>query len=241
MHTHFETFSLQHFAILMVLGAITAQAVRKGIRSDDVVKYQIALILAGVTFFSLVIETGVKLVSHTYDTLTDLPFFLCDLVTLILPLVIWQRSRKWMGILYFWAMAGTLQALITPELEEGFPSFHFFRYFIMHAGIVAAVLYSVIVWKIRITWKDFLHAVIYIQVYLVGVHMVNLVLGSNYCYTLQKPAVPTLLDLLGPWPWYIFFGELLMLVLFYFLLLPFLVFKKSDADQAEPSDTFGAD
>ncbi len=239
MSTHFETFSFQHFAILFVLGTLTLQAVRKGLRAEETLKFNIALSLAGITFSALIIETVVKLFAGTYDILTDLPLFLCDLVTVMLPFVILKRNRRWIGILYFWAMAGTLQALITPELEEGFPSFYFFRYFIMHAGIVAAVLYTVIVWKFRMTWRDLVNAVIYAQVYLVVVHFINQALNSNYSYTLQKPVDPTILDHLGPWPWYIFWGEFIMLVLFILLLLPFLFSKASAIQGPGNESTFG--
>ena len=80
-----------------------------------------------------------------------------------------------------------MQALITPDVDAGFPSFDFFRYFIGHASIIIAVLYTVIVKKIRIGWPDFLNAIIYAQGYLVAVHMINQILSSNYGYTMQKP------------------------------------------------------
>jgi hypothetical integral membrane protein (TIGR02206 family) len=116
-----------------------------------------------------------------------------------------------------------MQALITPDIREGFPSFEFFRYFIAHAGIIVAILYTVMVRKIRIGWPDFINAVIYAQVYLVVIHLINHVLGSNYGYTMQKPPGDSILDLMGPWPWYIFWGELLMIGLYLLLILPFIL------------------
>jgi hypothetical integral membrane protein (TIGR02206 family) len=225
MPAGFETFSVQHFSALFVFGIVTVVAIRKGNAADEPLKTNIGLIMAGLTFSSLLIEGMVKWAENRYDVLTDLPFFLCDLVAILLPFVLLTNNRKWIGILYFWALAGTIQALITPELEYGFPSFDFFRYFITHAGIVVAVLYTVVVWKINISWKDLLNAVLYAQVYLVMIHMVNQILGSNYSYTMQKPQSASALDLLGAWPWYILWGEVLMVVLFLLLLLPFLKFR----------------
>lgn len=223
MASGFESFSVQHFSALFTFGFLTLVSIRQGRKADEPLKTNIGLVIGGVTFSMLLIEATVKLAYGTYDVYTDLPLFLCDLTAVLLPWVMFAKNRKWLGILYFWAIAGTLQALITPDLEEGFPSFHYFRYFFSHGGIVMAILYAVLVWKIHIGWKDFLNAILYAQIYLVGIHLFNHVLGSNYSYTLQKPPNPTILDFLGAWPWYIFWGEIFMILLFLILLIPFLV------------------
>ncbi|MDH3865332.1 MAG: YwaF family protein, partial [Gammaproteobacteria bacterium] len=44
---------------------------------------------------------------------------------------------------------------------------------------------------------------------------------SNYMDTGQKPATPSLLDMLGPWPWYLLAGELIAVLLVLLLYLPF--------------------
>jgi len=238
MSTGFESFSIQHFSALFVFGMITYAAITKGKASEEPVKSNIGLVLAGLTFSSLIIEAIVKMAWGTYDALVDLPFFMCDLVAMVLPFVLYSQNRKWIGILYFWALAGTLQALITPDIEAGFPSFHYFRYFITHAGIVTAVLYTVIVKRVNIGWQDFINAIVYAQVYLVGAHTVNQAMGSNYAYTMQKPPGPSILDMMGPWPWYIFWGEVVMIMLFLILLVPFLISRRKEGGQPlNPDDT----
>lgn len=225
MSPAFETFSAQHISTLFIFGLITFAVIRKGKAAEEPQKTDIGIVIAGLTFSTLLIDAIVKLFYGTFDIYSDLPFFLCDLVAMFLPFVLLYQNRKWIGILYFWALAGTMQAIITPDLEEGFPSFHFFRYFIGHAGIIIAILYTVIVHKIDITWQDFIHAVIYAQVYLVGVHMINTMMGSNYGYTMHKPPGGSVLDFLGPWPWYLLVGEFLMVGLFLLLMVPFIIKK----------------
>jgi len=227
MVAEFHTFSVQHFGILLLLTGIATVLIRKGRQLDDEEKFKLALIIAGITFSFEIIEALVLSVQGHYDYRVDLPLFLCDLSAVILPFVLLRKNRKWIGILYFWTMAGTLQALITPDLEKGFPSFEYFRYFTMHGGIVIAILYTIIVFKIRINWRDLIQAVLYAQVYLVCIHLINQVLQTNYSYTIQKPAGATILNYFGPWPWYIMWGEVLMLVLFLVLLLPFILFRPS--------------
>jgi hypothetical integral membrane protein (TIGR02206 family) len=218
----FHSFSLQHFGILFALALITYVLIVKGRRAKYFNQRKMAILLATLIFLSEITEAIVMLINGQYDYRMHLPLFLCDISALMLPFVIFYHNRKWIGILYFWAMAGTLQALITPDLDQGFPSFEYFRYFFMHGGIVITILFTVIVFKIRIRWQDLINAVLYAQVYLVLIHLVNLAFHFNYSYTIAKPPGPTVLDLFGPWPWYILWGEVLMIVLFLVLITPFL-------------------
>ncbi len=232
----FEMFSLQHISTLLIFIAVTAIIIVYGKRTEEPLRSDIGMMIAGITFSTLLLDAVYKLVFGTFNIYEDLPFFLCDLVAFILPFILYYRNRKWIGILYFWALGGTLQAIITPDLKDGFPTFHFFRYFIGHAGIIMAILYTVIVRRIRIGWQDFILAVIYAQVYLVAVHLINYMLGSNYSYTMAKPPGGSILDVMGPWPWYLLAGEGLMLVLFLLLLLPFLLTAPA-AGQREVEET----
>lgn len=235
----FESFSLQHFYALIVFALITIMAIWFGWKSNDRTKQQIGFIIAFIAFSIMVFDLIYRLATKTLDILGDLPLFLCDLVVCILPIVIWKRNRKWLGILYFWAVAGTLQALITPELKSGFPSFEYFRYFIMHAGIVSAVVYCIVVWKINITWRDFLNAILYAQFYIIGIHIINIFLESNYSYTMRKPESVTILNFMGDWPWYILVAEIVMIILFLVLMLPFV--KRSSGHTTMNSATFEAE
>lgn len=218
----------------MIIGFIL---IRTGRRSDNEKQLNISIIIAGLTLSTEMIEVIVLNFLGRYEWRTDLPLFLCDLTAVFLPFVLFKQNRKWIGILYFWSMAGTVQALITPELDEGFPSFEFLRYFAMHGGIVIAMLYSIIVFRIQINWKDFTNAIFYAQLYLIAIHIFNEIFRTNYSYTLQKPAGSTILNFFGPWPWYLFWGEVLMITLFLILIMPFTLFKRTDGSRHP--ETFG--
>ena len=42
-----------------------------------------------------------------------------------------------------------------------------------------------------------------------------MIFESNYFWLMDKPPAGSLLDLMGPWPWYILVGEFVALIHFY--------------------------
>jgi hypothetical integral membrane protein (TIGR02206 family) len=177
--------------------------------------------------FSIILWIVLRLWRGEFDLYDDLPLHMCNLVTFFLPLVFTKRSKVIFGILYFWVMAGTLQAVLTPGLEQSFPHFWYLRYWLIHCGLVIFVLYAVIVLGFRPRSKDILYAFLAMNILFVLAHGVNLLLGSNYLYTIQKPNQPSLLDLFGPWPYYILVSEVIALLFFVIYYLPFLYLERS--------------
>lgn len=166
-----------------------------------------------------------------YNLQTDLPLYLCSLLGLIIPLFTYFK-RNWMyEILLFWIIAGTSQAIITPDIPIGFPSFEFFRYWIVHLGLVVIILYATMVLnfkpKLRSVFKSFLA----LQVYVVFMILVNFVLDANYFYLIRKPESATLLDYMGDWPYYILTGQLILIPYFLLIYLPFYLTREKITSQ----------
>jgi uncharacterized membrane protein YwaF len=56
----------------------------------------------------------------------------------------WWQVPLLVELIYFWGLAGTLQAVITPDLAVGFPHPMFFEYVVGHLGIVLAAVFLVV-------------------------------------------------------------------------------------------------
>ncbi|HSI82971.1 MAG: TIGR02206 family membrane protein [Candidatus Methylacidiphilales bacterium] len=154
----------------------------------------------------------------------SLPLHLCDVAVYITVGAIFMRSLGLYEVAYFWGFAGTVQALLTPELNhgEGFPSFRYFSFFIGHGGVLVGVLYMTWGLNMRPEFWSIWRVFLWCQVYLFFNLIVNYTLGSNYGFTMAKPETGSILDYMGPWPWYLVGMQVVGVAMFVIYYLPFL-------------------
>ncbi len=75
----------------------------------------------------------------------------------------------------------------------------------------------------RPTWKSILITMGFLNIALIPVSVVNMLTGGNYMFLARKPDTASLLDLLGPYPWYLLALEGVALLIFVLLYLPFAI------------------
>jgi hypothetical integral membrane protein (TIGR02206 family) len=151
----------------------------------------------------------------------SLPLHLCEAATFVAAAALWFRQRMLVELTYFWGLAGSVQALLTPDQVLHFPTFLYLQFYAGHGLIVFAATYLVFGLGITPGRGAVLRAFALTVAYTALVAIVDLATGGNYMFLRQKPAAPSLLDLMGPWPWYILSCSLLAVVLFWALDLPF--------------------
>ncbi|XEC95609.1 TIGR02206 family membrane protein [Paenibacillus tarimensis] len=161
-----------------------------------------------------------------WELAESLPLQLCTISLLLSGVLMWTRNYKLYEFIYFAGIGGALQALFTPVLNVGFPHFWYVYFFAGHGSIVAAALFMTVVEGFRPTWRSVLRTMGWLNLLLIVVFPVNALTGANYMFVSRKPDTPSLLDLLGPWPWYLLPLELVALALFALLMLPFVQTKK---------------
>ena len=160
-----------------------------------------------------------------YNLITDLPLFLCSFMALFIFIFTTTKNYLLFEILLFWIIAGTSQGVITPDIPKGFPSFDYFRYWIVHLGLLVIIFYAIFVFKMKPTWKSMFKAFLTLQCYMLFIFGVNYLLGANYSYLNSKPTSASALDYLGPWPMYIVVVEVFLIPYFMLIYLPFFIAK----------------
>jgi hypothetical integral membrane protein (TIGR02206 family) len=217
----FVLFGPDHVVALLVIAAATLAAllyVRR--RPEGAGARHLALALATALPAVWAVENVVAWAEGWLTWEIGLPLQLCDISLGLASLGLLTRRIGLVEPLYFYALAGTLPALITPELDEGFPTFRFLVYFLPHGLTVLAMV--VLVFGFRLVprpgawWRAF----VLLNAIALAITAVNLWLGTNFLYLRAKPRDPTPFDWFGPWPFYILTLEVAFLVTFFLLDLP---------------------
>ena len=227
----FQAFSVSHWlAIGLLLMAIYflwrfrgPLAEKPGNRTNQMLRWVMAalLILAEVILQWWYFHWGI------WEASDSLPFHLCSAAVILCPVMLVTRNYRLYEVLFFWGMAGTSQAVLTPDLWYGVSHFIFFQYFFAHGLIIIACLWMTLVEKYRPTGKSVFRAIIYTNLYALFVLPLNYLLGANYLFLMAKPSQPSILDYLAPWPWYLLQLEILLILSCLLCYLPFWIMKKS--------------
>jgi len=232
----FVPFSGEHFvALAVVVGGSIALAVgvraTKSERLDRVVRWVLAV--ACVAYEG--IEIPWRVIGDIAPLHLSLPLHLCDVSILIAPVVLLTANRYAFELLYFWGIGGAMQALLTPALLSGFPAPICIVFFLGHGLIIAGALHAAVVMRLRPTPWSIPRVWLITIAYGLLILPLNHLLGSNYLYIMRKPHTPSLLDLMGPWPWYLLTLLAVMIVVLCLCYLPFFVLDRREAREANGS------
>ena len=222
-HSSFTMFGWQHGLTLLtiLLLALLIPSLIKASPSQKAVKpaaVLLALAILGFKAWEIAWYAG-----RGIPWVHLLPLHLCDAAALVSGIMLLTGNRFLFELNYFWGLGGTTQALLTPDLSEGFPSTGYFLFFISHGLVMLGLAFGLIVLRFRPTLKSIL------RVFLATVAMsllaggVNALAGTNYMYMARKPDAATLLDYLGPWPWYVLAGYPVVLFFLFLVYSPFWV------------------
>jgi hypothetical integral membrane protein (TIGR02206 family) len=209
-----ELWSQAHLAAIAAT-ALAAAALVAGARlRGDAFVLPAGRALAVVLLAGFAGEQATYALRGEWSTEVNLPFQLTDAVTFIAAAALWRRAPLAIELTYFWALSASLQAVITPDVGEGFPDPLYFAYFAAHSGAVAAA--CLLVFGARLAPRPGAVARTYAITagFAALAAVATLVTGGNYMFLRRKPVRGSLLDYMGPWPVYVVAGAVLALVLF---------------------------
>ncbi|MBK8626430.1 MAG: TIGR02206 family membrane protein [Saprospiraceae bacterium] len=219
---NFTNYGLEHTICFLACIAFICYVLYSGKylwKEDQKRRYVTLICLFGA--LTQIFKVIYKTYAGIFDPTNDLPLHLCNIMTLVMPIILLYRWRNAWAITFFWIMAGCAQSIFTPTLTESLPHYEAIRYWAVHAVIILGALYGWYVFDWRLRWQDALKSIIVLNFLAAIIYPVNLWFGSNYMYLNGKPPGKTFYDLLGPWPQYIFTLEFVVFISFFTLLLPF--------------------
>ncbi len=221
----FQMFSAAHLVPLgLLLGLAAAIYILRQplrlLRWNRLTRYVLTGLLAiqEVSYHAWAIWNG------TWHAGYSLPLHLCGVSALLAGAMLITRSYRLFEVVYFWGLAGTSQALLTPDIGQySFPHYMYYKFFLSHNLIILAVLFMCFVEQYRPTLASIGKVFVVTNFYAGLIAGVNYLTDGNYLYLCNKPAGASLLDYLGPWPWYIFSLEIIMILSCLLCYLPYMI------------------
>ena len=223
---YFELFGRDHqLTIFLILVACVALPVLVRRARSTGLERRLAAALGIVLLLNEVLKVATRILVYKLPVEEQLPLQLCAVTAFLVAYMLLRRSYAVFEVAYFWAMGGTLQAILTPDLAAAFPSLNYVIFFFGHGVVMLGVAYAIVVFRFRPTLKSIAKAMAAIAAYATVIAPLNWLHGTKYLYLSHKPHGASLIDYLGPWQWYIASLSLIAIVSFVVCWLPFGVLK----------------
>jgi hypothetical integral membrane protein (TIGR02206 family) len=221
----FQLFSASHLVMIFsfIFSAFILFICREFINRRDIIRFTLAgfLLISELSLYVWYVFTGV------WNPIDSLPLQLCSISLLLSIFMLLTRNYFLFEITYFLGVGGAIQAILTPELGYDFPHYRYFHFFIAHIAIILASFYMIWYEDVKPTIHSVWKAFGVLNIIALFVYFVNRITGGNYMFLARKPTNPSMLDYLGPYPWYIVSLEVVALGVFLLLYFPF-AFKNKE-------------
>ena len=221
----FETFGAAHVAAIGIVAAVAAGLTVWARRSPSVrVVRGIALALAAVLLVNEAVyyAAGAAVSTPAGFVQRFLPLHVCGGAVYLTAWMLVRPGRRVFEIAYVWGIGGTLQAILTPDLADGFPAYWFWQFFIAHGGIVAGVVFAAFALRLRPARGAALRVIVVTNLAVAAVGLADAALGANYMFLCAAPRGASPFFFL-PWPWYILGLEAVGVAMTLLLFLPFAI------------------
>ena len=163
----------------------------------------------------------ISIVNGTWTVQWSLPLHLCEAGCFLAAAALWWRFRFAFEMAYFWGLGGTAPGLLSPSIPGHFPDPVYFQYYAQHGLLVLGAFYLVVALRMRPAKRAVMRVSLATAAYAVAVGVVDYFTNGNYLFLRDLPPTRTLLDYMGPWPWYIVTLTVAAIIVFNLLYLPF--------------------
>lgn len=215
-------FNAAHLGIMifiMILGFVLIQI---GLTLSDSGKRKLAW---GISFYLVMeelLDRGFHVLLLHEPLKNNLPLHLCGMSVFLVAYLLVRPSQRLFELTYYWGLAGASMSILTPDVKFMFPHVLYLTFFISHGLIIIGNMYVLFVFAYRPGRDSLKWVFIATNIAALVIFPINLWLNTNYLFLLEKPAGVNLMDMMGPWPWYLLSLELAAMIFFGVLYLPFI-------------------
>lgn len=231
----FQTFGGQHFLLLgmFLAGAVGVVLLGRSQRGTPRARAFSRVYAVAIPCVTVPIQV-LQLTPAEFDLGGSLPLQLCDLAWMAAVWALWTHDRVPVALTYFWGLTLSVQAILTPSLDQAFPDPRYLTFWAMHFLTVWAALYLTLGLGLGPRWREYRSTVVVTLAWAALVLAFDEVVGANYGYLARKPASVSLLDLMGPWPVYLLVGSGLLLAVWALLTWPWVLADRRSGRRTPP-------
>lgn len=132
----------------------------------------------------------------------DLPLNICNFSLIVATFSLISRNKYYFEFSYFIGATAALQSLLTPGFSYIYNYIDYVMFFFQHALIIIFALWNVFVDGMITTKYAIFRTIIFLNLMILPVGLINWITSANYMYICKKPIVQSPF-LIGEWPWYI--------------------------------------
>lgn len=181
------------------------------------------VLLAVVLFVNVAATHVYLLATGHWSTSGALNCQLCDAATAAAVFAMFKPTSLAFELTYFWGLGAALQGLITPAITDRFPHPVFVQFFVLHVGLVTSAAFLAFGLRMGPRPRVVVRMVLWTNGCALVAGVASFITGGNYMFLREPPPTGSVLDLLGPWPWYILGGEVVCVLVYALLSVPFIV------------------
>ncbi|MBO5836857.1 MAG: TIGR02206 family membrane protein [Oscillospiraceae bacterium] len=201
----FENFTLPHFLPIAILIAVIFLTYRfrdklRTYKHEDAIRMFLAfaLIFSEMSYYWRL----VAMPSLGPNPIDHLPITVCGWGVVFCSYMLVSKNQSLFDICYFWALGGSVFALITPTVISytGPTRFRYYQFWLEHTLGYVGVFYMIFVHGMRPTIKSAIRATFWLVVLAVIAFFTNRMLGpgANYLFLAAPESTPSVLDILPP-------------------------------------------
>jgi hypothetical integral membrane protein (TIGR02206 family) len=200
----FAAYGASHWAVVILLAAGAGVLAWFGARYRGTRTVR----TAGRVFAVVLVAFHVPILIYDlsparFDIEYSLPFQISDLAWMVAAYALWFRQQWAYALTYYWGLTLAPQALITPALDAPEFGIDFVSFWGQHLLVLWAAVYLTWWVGMRPNWRSFAFAATVTVAWGLVMLGFNEAAGTNYMFVSRKPDNPSLLDLMGEWPWYL--------------------------------------
>lgn len=203
----FSYFTLPHFLPILVMLALIFLLYRYGHKlrdwkHEEKLRYTFAIIvlLSDMTYFWHKIYLGdIAGMADTPNIANHLPITVCGWAAMMSGYMLLSKNKGFFEVVYFFVLAGSINALITPAVitDNGPTHFRYYQFWIEHTSIFVAVFYMIFVFDYKIKLKSmFKSFAVMVILAIIAIYVNANVEGANYLFLSTTEAGDSALNFL---------------------------------------------